>query len=536
MGNNHSEHSGGPFRSRMRTLSALRKRASQPSTLDTTDGLSNLNQIDLAADLFKVAEKWVQLTSNLANSENVENAPNVDSTTFSEGRGISRDAFENYFHDAAPFLGLLLFQHFQHSSKPSELHNNPNMLTQKAFVRNVMEILSLTSPHEQIHYYFRVFSRGIGTLHEEDMLLLLTVSVKVACAATGLSRLISDADQQVFHALVRSLDVDPESGVDAMQFGEWVEQNGVHLLNCLHHFVVQSLISCSGVSSQERKPDTHLEDDFLPLLDQDNEIQLQLSSIALLWVLSCSLPRLYIKRSHVASTCRGFSSHHSTGTLSSLSRRESNQSTMHTSPSVPTINPHQFIQQLVEAANLTTWTLLYNSDKHGLSFNRFLHHTLHYNGPTVSIYRLESGSSYCIAVDTEWRESQHRWGGSDCVIYQLQPQFKRLERGANLVYLNEHARGAYRGIEIGGDPKRPILKVESNMHTAVNEGLQDKLVCLEVWGCAGSAPKLAQLEQIRWENRQAEKMQKITRPQRWQDSTDRYLLDLVKNNTRYHDS
>ncbi|OWA50554.1 hypothetical protein BV898_15065 [Hypsibius exemplaris] len=475
----------------------------------------------------KQAKKWTQLSTSLALSS--DEASRLSSTI------ISKQAFENQFQETAPFLGPLLFQHFQSVTKPGESHADANLMTHKAFVRNVMEVLSLNSEEEQTRFYFRVFSKGTDHIHEDEMLMMLTISVKVACSATGLSRLINDADQQVFHSLVRSLDLEDGSEVDVCQFKDWIRQNGVHLLNCMHHFVVQSLISCTGLPNEHFPESSKMDEDSLPLLDQDNEKCLQLNSMALLWLLSCALPPCYIKRGgksavdFSSSTFRGLPYNNSASPLPSATG-----SRMHLSPSLPTMNPHQFIQELVAAAHLTTWTLLYNSDKHGMSMNRFLHHTLHYSGPTISIFRLESGSAYCIAVDTEWRESTNRWGGADCVIYQIQPQFKRLECGMNLVYLNDHARGgSYRGLEIGSDPKRPILKVAPDMTSAESDGNKDTLVCVEVWGCAGSAPKVAQSQQIKWENRQAERMQKITRPQRWQDSTDRYLIDLVKNGQRY---
>ena len=58
------------------------------------------------------------------------------------------------------------------------------------------------------------------------------------------------------------------------------------------------------------------------------------------------------------------------------------------------------------------------------------------------------------------------------------------------MYLNEHSRGIDHGIEFGADPKRPVLKVRSNMHDVVTDGHQDKLESVEVGYCCLLVPAL----------------------------------------------
>ncbi|GAV03482.1 hypothetical protein RvY_13899-2 [Ramazzottius varieornatus] len=465
----------------------------------------------------KTAKKWTNLSNALATGEEVEAGSVNDGL-------ITRSAFENQMYPTASFLGSLLFQHFKSRSPSQGRDKDPSVMTHSVFVDNMTTVLALNSDTQQADFYFRVFSKGADTLNEDEMLLLLVTTVKIACSATGLSQLITDADQQVLHSLIRSLDVKGSSKIEVSRFQRWSWENELHLLRGLHHYVVQSLVACSGQPNDRAL--SQLEDEALPVLDEQDRY-LQLSCVALLWFLSCALPSCYMKKKEAEMTMDDLACSYS---VRSLSRPPSSPH-FPTSSSFSTMSPHQFIQQLVSASNLTTWTLLYNSDKHGHAFNRLMHHTFHYSGPTVSIFVFESGLSYCLAVDIEWRESPNRWGGSDSVLLQLKPHFKRLDSGSNLAYLNANARGWYKGILLGRDAERPLIKIDSDFSTCeIWPETPDKLLCAEVWGCAGSAPKMAQVDQIKWENKAAEKLQKITRPGKSQYSTDKFLVDLVKNN------
>lgn len=59
---------------------------------------------------------------------------------------------------------------------------------------------------------------------------------------------------------------------------------------------------------------------------------------------------------------------------------------------------------------------------------RFLHHVLSYRGPTVSFIRGTDDVEFCLAVTDEWRESHQYWGGEDCMLVQILPLYKVIER------------------------------------------------------------------------------------------------------------
>lgn len=72
--------------------------------------------------------------------------------------------------------------------------------------------------------------------------------------------------------------------------------------------------------------------------------------------------------------------------------------------------------------------MLYDSDNDGLSLNRFEHHVMGYRGPTVAFMYGDGDRIFCLAVDQPWKESIHFWGSPNCVIVQLAPEYRVLDR------------------------------------------------------------------------------------------------------------
>lgn len=68
------------------------------------------------------------------------------------------------------------------------------------------------------------------------------------------------------------------------------------------------------------------------------------------------------------------------------------------------------------------WTLLYDSQMHGVGANRFLHHVLGYKGPTLVLLKAENEQVFCIASPSEWKETHLYTGDKDCCIIQVLPK------------------------------------------------------------------------------------------------------------------
>lgn len=68
------------------------------------------------------------------------------------------------------------------------------------------------------------------------------------------------------------------------------------------------------------------------------------------------------------------------------------------------------------------WTLLYDSQQHGVGSNRFLHHVLGYRGPTLCLLHSKTDELFCIAAPGEWRETHLYTGDKECQVMQLLPK------------------------------------------------------------------------------------------------------------------
>jgi hypothetical protein len=142
---------------------------------------------------------------------------------------------------------------------------------------------------------------------------------------------------------------------------------------------------------------------------------------------------------------------------------------------------------------LRHWTPLYNSDQHGAGVNRFLHHVLGYKGPTLLFVRAVSETedrrhypTYCICSAVEWRESHLYWGSEDSMVIELQPNYRVVQKGSKLLYLNTSIRGYPQGLRAGTDPRNPCVIIDQSFHEINFAGVPYRISSLEVWGCGDS--------------------------------------------------
>ncbi|XP_014673461.1 PREDICTED: uncharacterized protein LOC106813753 isoform X3 [Priapulus caudatus] len=183
---------------------------------------------------------------------------------------------------------------------------------------------------------------------------------------------------------------------------------------------------------------------------------------------------------------------------------------------------------LVALPSLPEWTLLYDSSDQGLSLNRFEHNCFKYQSPTVMLVSLSDDFSFCVATDEEWRESVQRWGSINTIVTQISPKLRHFEGGASTLYLNQKTRGLPLGIQIGSNPKLPILSIDKGMATATHAHVARTLYRIEVWGCGTEADKSAQTTHRQWEAQQAQKERKVKLPGHWdEDNPDMALLEMA---------
>ena len=75
------------------------------------------------------------------------------------------------------------------------------------------------------------------------------------------------------------------------------------------------------------------------------------------------------------------------------------------------------------AVEAREWRCLYSSASHGLSMNRFAHHSANYGGPTLLLASTARGELFGAYIDTPLKPSDKFVGGRYCFLFRLTPTF-----------------------------------------------------------------------------------------------------------------
>ncbi|XP_065061200.1 uncharacterized protein LOC135688317 isoform X2 [Rhopilema esculentum] len=189
-----------------------------------------------------------------------------------------------------------------------------------------------------------------------------------------------------------------------------------------------------------------------------------------------------------------------------------------------------------DSSRFYTWNIIYDSNEHGLSLNRFKHKCLNYPSPTVTLVRFTNGLLLALALDEPWRDSSDRFGGSYSCLLEILPTCNSILEAQNIFYLRETARSAPKGLLVGqGLP--PKIKIESDLSSAVlvyKGSTTEDIAKIEVWGCGGVLAVAAQKKQLDWEKNEIEKMRKVKRPGRWDDNPDKQILEMAGIQTSHN--
>nr|CAD7602073.1 unnamed protein product [Timema genevievae] len=285
-----------------------------------------------------------------------------------------------------------------------------------------------------------------------------------------------------------------------------------------------------------------------PSFENDDNVMLPLSEV---WLLATSLPLLFTKPSEHHSPdnlAAGLTSHNFVTKLGQMFYLNNFYSSI-TKPCQKS-NTEPLVQWAGKLPTELCWT------------HRFMHHVLSYRGSTLTFLRGEGGVQFCVAASTEWKESHQYWGGDDCVVIQLLPNYQIIQKGAKLLYFNLSIRGYPKGLRAGQDQRAPCLQVDEGFNLVTFCGIPYRINSVEVWGCGSQrdSPKSyysiglyttimflntkcescfnilmkvydernVQLEIKKWQVKQAEKARdiKLTNSE-WVDNPDRYLLELA---------
>ncbi|XP_065226218.1 uncharacterized protein LOC135849645 [Planococcus citri] len=467
MGNNHSFHILNHSHKSVLPNSSSSKTDLQPKTVSPVEHLSPM-------------EKLGKLLAQRSLQEDSIN-------------GVACGVFKRYLFPHYTEIGKRLFSYLCTSScGPASSH----VISVSNFKTQTEKLLGIMSDHQLIQIYVTMYADGKDKMVIDQFHELVYAVYKLAMdhypdgpqSCRYIFTTIKAVVDSAFHK---------KSELKTTYLANWITHNCPRLILLLHRYIVHVL--STGYRSIIEKPQVEPSELELttPVLEKTPsfEVRQPLLPVSQVWILATTLPQLYIQPTQ----------HHSSPCMA------------------PT-----FLSKIMDLSCPSHWTLLYNSNQHGIGTNRFLHHVLGYRGPTLTFLRGSEDVEFCLAATDEWRESHLFWGGEDCMLIQILPLYKVVEKGAKLVYLNTSIRGYPLGIRVGADPRAPSLQVDQSFDKLTYCGIPYALNNMEVWGCSSPKSREIQLQIKDWEVKQAESNRKVKiTSSDWLDHPDRYLLELA---------
>ncbi|XP_037959551.1 uncharacterized protein LOC119688941 [Teleopsis dalmanni] len=416
--------------------------------------------------------------------------------------GIVANVFVNQVFPLYKDLGERLFRLMHISSKATTSY-----LGTVAFRQQCERFLGIMDDAKVLECYVKMFAQEDNPdfIDKEGVTRLLLTCYTIAMQHSG-NAVRCPALNRTFESVTKSIFFSH----DCLSIGyvsRWFEQNLIRLVLLVHKYCVHTLSTAyRGLEQQLTSCGIELQ---TPVLEQRNPFpdsvgngggednaSSALMPLSQAWLLAGALPPLYSKPQTVAS---------------------------------PSSNKASAAQIFKEKLSMmpSHWTLLYDSNDHGVGANRFLHHVLGYRGPTLVLLHTKDGQTYCIAAPNEWKETHLFTGSEGSCVVQLLPKFVILEQKPNILYLNTSIRGYPKGLRAGSDPRKPILSVDEHFEKIDCKGIAAVLLSIEVWGCGDKTSREVQLDIKKWQIKEAERQRtvKLTAAD-WMDHPDRYLLEL----------
>ncbi|XP_055387234.1 uncharacterized protein LOC129615866 [Condylostylus longicornis] len=414
--------------------------------------------------------------------------------------GINSDTFVIYVFPRYADLGHRLFKLFHDNSRAQTEH-----LGEIAFRQQCERFLGVIDDSKIIENYLKMYADADRSdmVTKDDLSQFLLTCFKVAMSHyTGASKICPFADRTIDSVLKAIF-----FSQDTLSIGfiaRYMEQNCTRLILLVHKYVIHTLSTCyRGLEQSETSYGVELSTPVLekgPAFDNNVPAENSLMPLSQAWLLAGTLPPIYSKPQAVT-----------TGS--------------------PTGNnpPKCAMQTFKDKFSLipSHWTLLYDSNQHGVGANRFLHHVLGYRGPTLILIHTQDDQAYCIASPSEWKETHLYTGGEDSCIIQLLPKFVIIEKKPNILCLNTSMRGYPKGLRAGSDPRKPVIAIDEHFEKVDCKGIPAILSSIEVWGCGDKVSREVQLDIKKWQIKEAERQRtvKLTAAD-WMENPDRYLLEL----------
>ena len=122
--------------------------------------------------------------------------------------------------------------------------------------------------------------------------------------------------------------------------------------------------------------------------------------------------------------------------------------------------------------------LLYASAAHGLSLNRFVHHTAGYSGPTLLVVATDRGELLGAHIDSPLKPSDAYFGGAGCFLFSLAPNFhvyRPTGLAKNFAFFNPPLTGTMRGAHYGAASAAPQALAFGGQTSRFRLALEDDL-------------------------------------------------------------
>ncbi|KAH9525423.1 hypothetical protein Btru_001401 [Bulinus truncatus] len=407
---------------------------------------------------------------------------------------LSKATFENAFQGPLHTFGKLMYLQMMTNSTTT----NRERITREQFVKAGREILKMYDEKAVVKYYFYLFASSKEFMNKEDAKNMFEISFALTLSLSKILYEGDERDPRVFSAMVTGLfGINNEVGID--EFNKWLNESCPHLFHCVHNWVCQVLTGSSLPEEMEMARVPHLEG-----LTSGNNC----TSMAILWLLSLTLPPVYTRQPGPVRP---------EGSVASNVTKD------------PMLTSLLLLRKIARLPEVQSWKLLYNSDSHGMSINRFSNHVSAYHAPTVSFFAFEGRNLYCLATDRGWVEGPVRFGGPDCRLIQLLPVYRVTQVGEKMVRWTEFSREIPKGITIGCEGKSQVIRLTDDFDKIYHYDVPCELHKIEVWGCGAETALKAQENQRKWEASAVKKEQsRKLRPQEygesWDNNPDKQIL------------
>uniref|UniRef100_A0A8D8SCC1 TLDc domain-containing protein n=1 Tax=Cacopsylla melanoneura TaxID=428564 RepID=A0A8D8SCC1_9HEMI len=422
-------------------------------------------------------------------------------------QGIGCSVFKKYLFAQYPELGRRIFAYLiTQSGYPASSH----VISTAHFRTQAEKIIGILTEEQQVSIYINMFADGKDDIDQKQFTDLLYTVYKLTMdhypegpqSCRHIFKTLKAVVDSAFHK---------KEVLGLSYISHWIQQNCPKVIILLHQYVVHVLSTGHRTVSENlcdnRNKDLEL---TTPVLEQGEPSFSSLSGggggcqlhsmlpLSQVWILATTLPPLYTRP------------------------------TQHSPPNGNGAPHSSYFSKFLHLSCPSHWTLLYNSNQDGLGANRFLHHVLSYKGPTLTFLRGEGDNVFCIGATSEWHESHQYWGAQDCIILQILPLYRVIEKGQKLIYLNSAIRGYPLGIRAGADPRKPALDINADLSQVTYQGAPYALYSVEVWGCGDTKSRETQLDIKNWQVKQAEKQRCVKlSAKEWIDHPDRYLLEMA---------